>query len=145
MRHAELQSGNEVGLERVAQRPGLPPRGVRQFGALEVVADRAGVDAQQLDLARLPLGRRVTGRRLELRVERLRESQADRLLRIGPTLQHLAGRIERAGKGLRNLDGGRVLITDDRRYGVTNARKRAEPGEEAEERGRRAHVEGEPL
>src|SRR5690349_451340 len=134
MRDRQLQVWHELGEERVRERLILPAGAVRLLRLLEVIADPAGADTQELDLARLSLAGGVAGRRLQLGLEVLGQPQTDRLLWVGPGVERVAGRVDGARKRLRHAHAGGVLIADLRGKRMPDARQRAEPGEEAEER-----------
>ena len=68
VRQAQPETRQQVRRERVVDRRRLPARVTRLLRLLEVVGQRARVDAQEPDLARGVLGR-VAGRRLELGLE----------------------------------------------------------------------------
>src|SRR6266545_2799816 len=53
VREGDRESADEIGADRVRERRGLPSDAVLLLRLLEVVADAAGVDAEQADLAGL--------------------------------------------------------------------------------------------
>src|SRR3989475_329948 len=75
---AQAESRQQVRGEGVVDRLGLPPGATGVLRLLEVVGERARVDAEQPELAGRALRRGVAGRRLELRLEVLRQAEADR-------------------------------------------------------------------
>src|SRR5439155_25688263 len=143
VRHAQPEAGEQLRRERIVERRRLPTRVTGLLRLLEVVRQRARVDAQEPELARR-MGR-VARRRFELGLEVLRQAEADRLLGIAASGERPARRIDRVREGL--VDGGprRVGVADLRRDRMTNPGDGPDPGEEPEEGGTEAGAELEPL
>src|SRR2546426_11397760 len=121
---AQAESRQQVRGEGVVDRLGLPPGATGVLRLLEVVGERARVDAEQPELAGRALRRGVAGRRLELRLEVLRQAEADGLLRIAPGVERAARGVESARELGGDLGAGRVPIAHDRRDGVTRSEER---------------------
>src|SRR5207247_10549619 len=88
------------------------------FGLLEVVADAARVDAEQLDLPRLCRAGRVPRRWLQLRFEILRQPEANGLLRIGVRAVGDTVWVDRVCERARPRSARPVLVADPARYRV---------------------------
>src|SRR5882762_8785329 len=132
MRHAQAEPRQQVRRERVADRRGLPAGVTRLFRLLEIVRQRARVDAQDPDLARRLLAG-VARRRLELGLEVLRQANTDRLLRIAAGGEVPARGIERVRECRIDRGSRRVGVADLGRDRMANPGDGPESREEAEE------------
>src|SRR2546425_7744360 len=140
MRHAQAEPRQQVRRERVADGRGLPAGVTRLLRLLEIVGQRARVDAQDPDLARRLLPG-IARRRLELGLEVLRQAEADRLLRIAAGGEVPAGGIERERKCRIDRGSRRVGVADLRRDRMANPGDGPESREEPEEGGTEARAE----
>src|SRR4029077_19271425 len=121
------------------------PAGAARFlGLFEVVGQRAGADAEQLDLLR-GVPRRVSRLRLGLALERIVEPDAERLRRRNPDLRYLAGRRDGVGEGLRDRGCRGVGELDQRGERMPDPGEWPEAGIEREQRRARGEAEVEFL
>src|SRR5574341_2391801 len=134
----------QIGADGVLQRPRGPARSSWLLRLLEVVAHRARIEAEQLDLAGLLL-RRVARRAPQLRFDVLRQADRQRLLRVRLDVGVASGRIEGAHEVVGHAGAGGVPIADARGERMAEARQGTETGEEAEEGRRDAGAEFEAL
>src|SRR2546426_2003676 len=144
VRHGQPEAREQVRSERVADRSRLPARMTGLLRLLEVVGQRARVDAQEPNLPRRLLGR-VARRWLELSLEVLRQAEADRLLGIAARGEVPARRIERVREGRVDAGPRGISVTDQRRNRMADPGDRPDPWQEPEEGGTEARVELEPL
>ena len=114
MHQPQAEIREQVRRERVPERLRLPSGLPRVLRLLEVVRDRVGVDAQQAQLAWRLLLARVVRWGAELSFEVLRQSDADRLLRVATRVERGARRIERVREQAIHVLTLSVAPVDDR-------------------------------